>query len=109
MAIKPRDDDEYELTATSEQVRDLLPPELAHDGRYQRLVALLVRAGGDCSTRVLVRHLVDAESQQRGTDVEQYRSLHLWVHCTAIPTLRALEVLDYDRDRGHLTLHRARE
>lgn len=80
----------------------LLPPELQHRQRYQRIVGYLYDNGGPCSTSALTRCLVTAEGDV--TDVDQSRSLYLWLHRTGLPTLTALGVIDHDESIDQVRL-----
>lgn len=81
----------------------LLPPELQHKARYRRIVGYLHDNGGPCSTSALTRCLVAAEGA--ATDVDQSRSLYLWLHRTGLPTLAALGVIDHDESVDQVRLN----
>lgn len=69
-----------------------LPPELPDRARYSRVLALLDDAGGACGAGELTRLLAAREGDP---DVERYRTLYLWLHRTAIPTLATLGAVEY--------------
>jgi len=101
MAIEGTTSEVSPRQSTVERAVDRLPDGLARQGRYRRTLTVLVRAGGEARVGTVVRRLAEAEP---GDDVRQRRSLYLWLHRTAVPTLCTLDIAEYDGDSGRLAL-----